>query len=147
MSSYNTNKKTKIKKVKNDSGISYVNTEISEQSVTNNNPEYEYEEVRVSNSLRNKTSNTSEYEYEDGTIKNRIKTVNKKKRSQNRSTKKYVKLSSEKKAAYGYKAPSSFFDLSDWSLSVPEDRDGNRRADNIEEKELSSGYILSLIHI
>ena len=123
----------KIKKVKNDSGISYVNTEVSEQSVTNNSPEYEYEEVGVSNSLRNKTSKTSEYEYEDGTIKNRIKTVNNKKRSQNRLTKKYVKLSSEKKAAYGYKAPSSFFDLSDWSLSVPVDADGNGKADQVRE--------------
>ena len=37
-------------------------------------------------------------------------------------------------------APSTKFDLSDWSLSVPADEDGNGRADQIKEKELNSGY-------
>lgn len=37
-------------------------------------------------------------------------------------------------------APSLKFDLSDWTLSVPSDEDGNGRADQIKEKELNSGY-------
>ena len=37
-------------------------------------------------------------------------------------------------------APSSKFDLLSWTLSVPTDLDGNKRADQIKEKELSSGY-------
>lgn len=37
-------------------------------------------------------------------------------------------------------APSLTFDLSDWSLSVPTDVDGNGKADQIKEKELSGPY-------
>lgn len=37
-------------------------------------------------------------------------------------------------------APSKFFDLSDWSLSVPTDNDDNGKADQIKEKELSGLY-------
>lgn len=36
--------------------------------------------------------------------------------------------------------PSQIFDLSQWSLSVPSDIDKNWIADNIQEKELNSGY-------
>ena len=37
-------------------------------------------------------------------------------------------------------APSLKFDLTDWSLSVPIDEDGNGKADQIKENKLSSGY-------
>jgi len=37
-------------------------------------------------------------------------------------------------------APSKTFDLSQWSLSVPSDKDGNGRADQIKEVQLNAGY-------
>ena len=37
-------------------------------------------------------------------------------------------------------SPSKFFDLSDWSLSVPVDADGNGKADQVREKQLDSIY-------
>ncbi len=37
-------------------------------------------------------------------------------------------------------APSTKFNLSTWSLSVPTDTDGNSRADHIYENELNGGY-------
>jgi len=40
----------------------------------------------------------------------------------------------------GTVAPSSKFDLISWTLSVPTDKDGNKKADQIKEIELSSGY-------
>lgn len=46
-----------------------------------------------------------------------------------------------------YLAPSSKFDLSDWSLSVPSDLDKNGRADQIKEKELSKGFANRYFHI
>jgi len=52
-----------------------------------------------------------------------------------------IDISLDEKIIEGYNAPSHFFDLSDWSLSIPVDADGNKKADNIEEKELSLGYI------
>lgn len=36
--------------------------------------------------------------------------------------------------------PSKILDLSQWSLSVPSDADGNRIADQISEQKLNSGY-------
>ena len=39
-----------------------------------------------------------------------------------------------------YKAPSTKFDLSNWSLSVPTDKDGNKKADQVKENELNKGY-------
>ena len=46
----------------------------------------------------------------------------------------------EDKFVKGTVAPSSKFDLLSWTLSVPTDEDGNKKADQIKEKELSSGY-------
>lgn len=39
-----------------------------------------------------------------------------------------------------FAAPSKSFDLTDWSLSVPTDEDGNGKADQVKEIKLSSGY-------
>jgi len=36
--------------------------------------------------------------------------------------------------------PSKYFDLSDWSLSEPTDRDGNGRSDHIYENDLNNGH-------
>lgn len=51
------------------------------------------------------------------------------------------KLSEDQKIIDGYNPPSYFFKLSDWSLSVPEDKDENGKADQIKENELSDGYL------
>ena len=47
----------------------------------------------------------------------------------------------------GTVAPSSKFDLLSWTLSVPTDEDGNKRADQIKEKELSSGYVSEYFYL
>jgi len=47
----------------------------------------------------------------------------------------------------GTVAPSSKFDLLSWTLSVPTDKDGNKRADQIKEEELSSGYVSEYFYL
>jgi len=58
-------------------------------------------------------------------------TTKKKKKKKKKKSKKVVDTSIP---------PSKFFDLSDWSLSIPTDVDGNGRADHIKENELSKDY-------
>lgn len=82
-----------------------------------------------------------EFEYEDGSIENKIENSSHKKKKKIKPTEVLVKISEEEKKAKGYHAPMKFFDLSDWSLSVPTDEDGNGKADHIKEVGLSMmGY-------
>jgi len=48
--------------------------------------------------------------------------------------------SSAYKAAKSISAKKANIELIDWYVSVPTDRDGNGKADNIKEKELAAGY-------
>jgi len=50
-------------------------------------------------------------------------------------------ISLDKKIIDGYHAPSYFFNLSSWILSVPTDNNEDLRADIINEVDLSSGYV------
>ena len=59
----------------------------------------------------------------------------------NVSTEILVKVPEDQKIIDGYNPPSYFFNLSDWSLSVPLDEDGNGKADHIKENKLSAGYL------
>ena len=84
------------------------------------------------------TANNSEveFEYEDGSVQGKIASAAKKEAKKKKPAEVLIKVPEEKKIAEGYHSPSKFFDLSDWSLSVPTDEDGNGRADHIKETEL-----------
>ena len=82
-----------------------------------------------------------EFEYEDGTIENKITNSSYEGKKKIKPAEVLIKVPEEKKIAEGYHSPSKFFDLSDWSLSVPTDEDGNGKADHIKETGLAlMGY-------
>lgn len=81
-----------------------------------------------------------EFEYEDGTVQGKID-YSEPEKEKKKPAEIFINIPESKKVAEGYNPASKFFDLSDWSLSVPTDEDGNGRADHIKERKLSSGYI------
>ena len=62
------------------------------------------------------------------------------KQEEGKKTKKKKKKKRGKKIINTTIPPSSVFDLSDWSLSVPVDADNNGKADQVREKELVGAY-------
>jgi len=66
--------------------------------------------------------------------------INKEKIESTSKKKKKKKSKKKKNIVDTSVSPSKFFDLSDWSLSVPTDADGNGKADQVREKELNATY-------